>query len=323
MDENVEELIEDSYGIVNMTRLDSELTDIADAIRAKLPFFDYELTLDITPEEEEPDPIDPIGPGIIKRSINNTFVEAVHEFPIPDYGFQPTGWTKYGTPFNGIMWNTNGVPDDYFNSEYFVDLSQVRFYPAPENGYIGDGAFMNCESLSHIDLSGIISIGRNAFTGTSLIDDLVFGADMERVDSTSFTGCTLVDNIYCCWAEGEKPEIEQNAPWGCVNAVIHYNDPNLLMFYSEEPFSFYIKGNNNNGNWNGTLEYSYNRTTWYTVPKYLPNNLAISSASHPIYNNIIYLRGTNNNYISGSSTIYNYGMFQFDGNDIYCSGNIE
>ena len=87
--------------------------------------------------------------------------------------------------------------------------------------------------------------------------------------------------------------------------------PPYLSFIGNEDFT--LKTNNTTKNWDGILEYSTDATTWNTW-----NGTVISSVGSNLY-----LRGTGNTKITGSSS--NYG-FIFTGTGtlkIACKGNIE
>lgn len=78
------------------------------------------------------------------------------------------------------------------------------------------------------------------------------------------------------------------------------------------PSSFTIKPYRSKG-WNGTLEYSTDKTTWATWT----GANAISSV-----NNVLYLRGIGNTVLTGSSGAMNTRL-DYTGSNITCSGNIE
>ena len=81
------------------------------------------------------------------------------------------------------------------------------------------------------------------------------------------------------------------------------------------PNSFTLATANTTANWDGTIEYSTNKTTWSTW-----DGTSISSASDGTNHNI-YLRGTGNTYITGETS---GKSFTFPtGSSISCSGNIE
>ena len=84
-----------------------------------------------------------------------------------------------------------------------------------------------------------------------------------------------------------------------------------LSFIGNEDFT--LKTYNTTKNWNGTLEYSTDTTTWNTW-----NGTAISSAG-----NKLYLRGTGNTKITGNSDNYRFVFTGTDTLKIACKGNIE
>lgn len=83
----------------------------------------------------------------------------------------------------------------------------------------------------------------------------------------------------------------------------------------KSPSSFTLKVNNTTKNWDGTLEYSTNASTWTTWNGTTTLSSATSGSS-----NVLYLRGTGNTRITGSSSNYKWVL---NGNNIKCSGNIE
>lgn len=83
----------------------------------------------------------------------------------------------------------------------------------------------------------------------------------------------------------------------------------------KSPNSFTLKVNNTTKNWDGTLEYSTNASTWTTWNGTTTLSSATSGSS-----NVLYLRGTGNTRITGNNTNYKWVL---TGTDIKCSGNIE
>ena len=95
--------------------------------------------------------------------------------------------------------------------------------------------------------------------------------------------------------------------------IIVVEVPPYLSFIGNEDFT--LKTYNTTKNWDGTLEYSTNGSTWNTW-----DGTEISSSG-----NKLYLRGTGNTKITGNSNSHDY-RFVFTGTDtlkIACKGNIE
>ncbi len=90
--------------------------------------------------------------------------------------------------------------------------------------------------------------------------------------------------------------------------TLRFLDISSLLFESDNNFT--LRTNNNSKNWNGTLEYSTDESTWTTWA----GTNTISSA-----NGKLYLRGTNNTHITHA----NLRQFVFTGSGIRCLGNIE
>ena len=89
--------------------------------------------------------------------------------------------------------------------------------------------------------------------------------------------------------------------------------PAYLTFSS--PNSFTLKVNDETKHWDGTLEYSTDTSTWSTWDGITTLSSATSGSK-----NVLYLRGTGNTVITGSSSSYNWVL---TGTDISCIGNIE
>ena len=93
------------------------------------------------------------------------------------------------------------------------------------------------------------------------------------------------------------------------------SSPSSAYLTFSSPSSFTLKTSNGAQNWNGTLEYSTNTSTWETWDGTTELHSYISGSD-----NVLYLRGTNNQIIAGQD--YNKGWV-LTGSDIACSGNIE
>ena len=83
----------------------------------------------------------------------------------------------------------------------------------------------------------------------------------------------------------------------------------------KSPSSFTLSVNDTTKHWDGTLEYSTDASTWTTW-----DGTTTLSSSTSGSNNVLYLRGTGNTVITGSSSNYKWVL---TGSDIKCIGNIE
>ena len=87
--------------------------------------------------------------------------------------------------------------------------------------------------------------------------------------------------------------------------------PPYLSFIGNEDFT--LKTGNTTKNWDGTLEYSTDTSTWNTW-----NGTEISSVGSKLY-----LRGTGNTKITGNSFDYRFVFIGTDALQIACEGNVE
>lgn len=83
----------------------------------------------------------------------------------------------------------------------------------------------------------------------------------------------------------------------------------------KSPSSFTLNVQDTTKHWDGTLEYSTDASTWSTW-----NGTTTLSSSTSGRNNVLYLRGTGNTVIAGSSSNYKWVL---TGSNIKCIGNIE
>ena len=102
------------------------------------------------------------------------------------------------------------------------------------------------------------------------------------------------------------------------NKALKIEEP-FLTFSS--PNSFTLNVVDNTKHWDGTLEYSTDKTNWSVWD----GTTTLSSTSNGTFYNL-YLRGTGNTYITHDThSNIDTGVYYWvlNGSEIYCSGNIE
>ncbi len=123
---------------------------------------------------------------------------------------------------------------------------------------------------------------------------------------------TTSNQLFSCYEDGQK-DIN-------IYKIIHAHDfstgtcpcgAGVLTFSSDTAFT--LKTYNTAKNWDGTLEYSTDLSTWTVW-----TGTEISSSA----GGKLYLRGTGNTYISGANQRQQNKRFFLVGNSISCSGNI-
>lgn len=114
----------------------------------------------------------------------------------------------------------------YFSNSMFYNCTQLKTLKGDfsKTMQIGHSTFKGCSSLSKFPyMPELISLQTNAFNGcTGLTEFKMYetsGTNSVTIIGNAFAGCTNLKDIYVPWAEGEVA----NAPWGAINATIHYN----------------------------------------------------------------------------------------------------
>ena len=95
-------------------------------------------------------------------------------------------------------------------------------------------------------------------------------------------------------------------------------DPPIPYLTFSAPSSFTLGVNNANKNWDGTLEYSTDTSSWSTWTGNSTLNAHYNGSEY-----VLYLRGTGNTYITGNSVAHKWSLSGIAGIKIACIGNIE
>lgn len=145
----------------------------------------------------------------------------------------------------------DAIPERGFG--YCTSLEEVDMTGATS---IGDSAFINCTSLTHVVLDdGTVSIGRSAFSQCMLLEDVQIGGSLETVGAQAFYECRSLSSLtfpdtlrevgsrafYGCrgidlYFEGDMPEISGDLLQGTTDATVHVYDTHLASWESWEYF---------------------------------------------------------------------------------------
>ena len=80
-------------------------------------------------------------------------------------------------------------------------------------------SFKNETTITEVVIPATVSnVEASVFAGCTGLIEVTFKGTPSSIPATVFDGCTNLLDIYVPWAEDEKA----NAPWGAVNATIHY-----------------------------------------------------------------------------------------------------
>lgn len=148
--------------------------------------------------------------------------EAIRSIPTGDDsgGGGGTDGTSLGDYISGTVENvklpygTTAIK----NYGFFKD-SVIKSVIIPETvTSIGVEAFRECTGLTSIEIPAFVtSVGYRAFWYDMGLETVVFLGTPDVIRNDAFLSSGVLD-IYVPWAEGAVA----NAPWGAVNATIHY-----------------------------------------------------------------------------------------------------
>jgi hypothetical protein len=114
-----------------------------------------------------------------------------------------------------------GTYKEFFITHYAFyrnpNLKTVRLRDASKRYSLRAQAFSQCPNLTRVDIE---PYKISDYPGNTKV-----GMEMP---SSLFSGSTNVTDIYVSWSEGTI----KNAPWGAINATIHYNTP--VPFYVDD-----------------------------------------------------------------------------------------
>lgn len=106
------------------------------------------------------------------------------------------------------------VASSAFGHCYDLSLAELP----PNIQIISNSAFQYC-ALTIKDIpASVILIENRAFDACGELTEITFHSKPEIL-GTPFINCPNIADFYVPWSEGEVA----NAPWGAVNATIHYN----------------------------------------------------------------------------------------------------
>ena len=86
---------------------------------------------------------------------------------------------------------------------------------------IQSNCFYECASLTDFPYMPILNTieTKALFSCTGLTIVKLYNPNMTKMSGDCFGSCVNITDIYVPWAEG----VVANAPWGAINATIHYN----------------------------------------------------------------------------------------------------
>lgn len=212
------------------------------------------------------------------------------------------------TSFGGVFYQFNGR---IYESSYNATLpSNCYLTEFTSSTYVTSITFTGGTDVTNATL--IAWLEANGTLTAPVVTAAVVTAGSISIGSSPLQKCYVGNNEAQKIYLGDKLLYEKQAP--ASGGYITFSSPS----------SFTLNVVDNKKYWNGTLEYSTDTATWNTWS----GTSAISSASDGTKHNL-YLRGTGNTYITGSSAsagldgTVTKAKWVLTGNSISCDGNIE
>lgn len=100
-------------------------------------------------------------------------------------------------------------------------LKEVTFEANSQLEYIRSSAFYDAKMPTISIPASVMGVDEKAFTKCSALTKVTFEGKPYYIDTTVFSNCESLYEIYVPWASWEGSNL--NKPWGATNATIHYN----------------------------------------------------------------------------------------------------
>ena len=215
-----------------MSELDTRLTALADAIRAKtgatgkLSLEDMANAISTYKKQLPPDDTGFISGDIVHFQIPDDVTS------IKNYAFQgcsamesiiiPSSVTSIGTDvFRGcdalesLTLGITSIGQSFLGNKSLKYLTLLDSVTS-----IGVNAFSACSSLSSVTIgNGVTSIGAYAFSGCTSLASITIPDSVTSIGAYAFYKCSSLRDIYCRFPRGTVT----GAPWGATGAEIHYD----------------------------------------------------------------------------------------------------
>lgn len=109
-----------------------------------------------------------------------------------------------------------------FDWGVFYHCEKLKKFDLSKAIHINDSAFNSCTALKFHKISAN-TIGSSTFLYCTNLTDITFLDTPSFISPDAFYGCTNIIDIRVPWSEGAVA----GAPWGAVNATVHYNTSNI------------------------------------------------------------------------------------------------
>lgn len=147
----------------------------------------------------------------IKTAIIDKGVDVPTDTPTSQYASKISSITSGGKGIIFEQVDSNGYP-------LIVDATYLTDEIKPYSFYTNSNGLYSLTTDIKLN-SNVTNIQSYAFQNCTSLASIKFLGIPNTISSTVFIECTNLIDIYVPWSEGAVA----NAPWGAINATIHYN----------------------------------------------------------------------------------------------------
>ena len=191
--------------------------------------------------------------------------------------------TSYTLPTDIVR---NDGQDLYMTETAFGNANNLKTIVFPESLTFIAGMFKNWTGVETLTIPKTVTrMNRSAFSNCTNLKTIYIHKNMTLIDRSVFTGCDNVTDIYLDFISTSTSSVKTNAPYGAINATVHYRDENItrVEFTGEPKLTYNQRETISIGNLSATLYYEDSEHNEYSMN--VTNKLVANPAVGTVMNN--------------------------------------
>ena len=191
--------------------------------------------------------------------------------------------TSYTLPTDIVR---NDGQDLYMTETAFGNANNLKTIVFPESLTFIAGMFKNWTGVETLTIPTTVTrMNRSAFSNCTNLKTIYIHKNMTLIDRSVFTGCDNVTDIYLDFISTSTSSVKTNAPYGAINATVHYRDENItrVEFTGEPKLTYNQRETISIGNLSATLYYEDSEHNEYSMN--VTNKLVANPAVGTVMNN--------------------------------------
>lgn len=191
--------------------------------------------------------------------------------------------TSYTLPTDIVR---NDGQDLYMAETAFGNANNLKTIVFPESLTFISGMFKNWTGVETLTIPTTVTrMNRSAFSNCTNLKTIYIHKNMTLINRSVFTGCDNVTDIYLDFISTSTSSVKTNAPYGAINATVHYRDENItrVEFTGEPKLTYNQRETISIGNLSATLYYEDSEHNEYSMN--VTNKLVANPAVGTVMNN--------------------------------------